>query len=304
MSAISVLMSVYNEPLDWIQLAIDSILNQTFTDFEFIIINDKPDRLDLKELLERNAAKDSRIRIHTNPENIGLTKSLNVGLKLCTGKYIARMDADDISLPTRFAKQVAYMDEYPDVIVCGCNVRFIGKKSIFLYSCLFEEDIDIRGQMLTNSGLAHPTVMIRRNTLVQNNIQYDESFLSAQDYKLWAQLSEFGKFHNLPQKMLLYRISDQQITKVKSDSQTQNRERVKLDFHKLYQEGRLLGPNTFTNKSNQKKLDSYFLRSRVYESLSISKAVKFIFSNRTKSSSKEIFFLFSYACYNTIFKHK
>lgn len=215
MSAISVLMSVYNEPLDWIQLAIDSILTQTFTDFEFIIINDKPDRLELKELLECNAAKDSRIRIHINPENIGLTKSLNVGLKLCTGKYIARMDADDVSLPERFAKQVAMMDSNPEIGVCGTYIKTFGEKEhIITYPERHEQCF-----IFFDSPFAHPVVMMRREVLDTNDISYDSQFKYAQDFDLWERLYSITQFANIPEILLYYRISGNQVTSAKAKDQ-------------------------------------------------------------------------------------
>lgn len=211
---VSVLMSVYNEPLDWIQQAIDSILTQTFNDFEFIIVNDKPDRMELKDFLERNTAKDSRIRIHTNPENIGLTKSLNVGLKLCTGKYIARMDADDISLPERFQKQVEYLNQHNQVIVVGTDIKYFGDVPKMTYSdWINPNDNEIKAQMLSNSGFAHPTVMIRHACLLDNKIEYDENYRQGQDYRLWELLYDFGEFANIKEKLLNYRLSNHQVSK-------------------------------------------------------------------------------------------
>ena len=101
---VSVLMSVYSEPKEWLISSINSILNQSFSDFEFIIINDNPTRSINSIVLNYFAITDSRVKIFENKSNIGLTKSLNKGLKLTEGKYIARMDADDISLPDRFFK--------------------------------------------------------------------------------------------------------------------------------------------------------------------------------------------------------
>ena len=99
MPKISVIMSVYSERVDWIRKSIDSILNQTYSDFEFIIVNDKPDKEENAQLLEEYAARDSRIKVLTNEENIGLTKSLNKAFALAEGEFIARMDADDMALP-------------------------------------------------------------------------------------------------------------------------------------------------------------------------------------------------------------
>lgn len=211
---ISVVMSVYNEPLKWISQSIDSILNQTFSDFEFIIINDKPDRSELSAFLENYAQKDKRIKLITNPTNLGLTKSLNIGLRQSKGEYIARMDADDISMPKRFEKQVAFMDSHPDVIVCGTKISYFGNVPLFTYNdWIHEKDEDIKGQLISNSCFAHPTVFIRKATLVSHSIEYDEEYKQSQDYRLWEILADFGKYANLKENLLYYRISNNQVSR-------------------------------------------------------------------------------------------
>lgn len=300
MPIVSVLMSVYKEPLEWIEESINSILNQTFSDFEFIIVNDNPTSAELSEFLSEFKNKDSRIKVITNPENLGLTKSLNVGLEQCRGKYIARMDADDISHPKRFEFQCEYLESHPDVIVCGSNVEFFGNKSIFLYNCLFENDIDIRGQMLTNSGLAHPSVLIRRSILLSNDIRYDENFKSAQDYRLWEQICPYGKFYNINQKLLKYRISGNQISNIHLVSQTKNRERIKADFIGRLESRTLLASCDLITKLQEEILNSYLLRSQIYSSFSIRLILKFILTNKTKCSIKEIIFMIVYATYKKI----
>ena len=121
MPKISVLMSVYNEPIDWMRQAIESILNQTYKDFEFIIVNDNPEREENQFVLNEYRNKDSRIIILCNEHNIGLTKSLNKGLTVANGEYIARMDADDIALPKRFEKQALYLAKNKNVFLCHTN---------------------------------------------------------------------------------------------------------------------------------------------------------------------------------------
>lgn len=125
MPEISVVLSVYNDA-KYVGVAIESVLAQTFTDFELIIIDDASTDESLS--IARDFA-DERIRIVENEENLGLTKSLNKGISLAQGKYIARMDSDDICLPTRFEKQVAYLDAHPDVGVCGGWVELIGEQA-------------------------------------------------------------------------------------------------------------------------------------------------------------------------------
>lgn len=217
---ISVIMSVYKEPLEWLRQSIDSILNQTYRNFEFIIICDNPYANDNIELLKDYAIKDSRIKLILNAENIGLTRSLNRGLAIARGKYIARMDADDISLPDRFEKQYIFMENHPEVIVLGTNINYIGKGAKFKINESFRySDAEIRAQMIFDNSLVHPSVLIRRSVLVEHSICYDENYRQSQDYRLWEQLLPYGEFSNLKDKLLHYRISEQQITKSNASGQ-------------------------------------------------------------------------------------
>ena len=122
---VSVVMSFYKEPLQWMNLALDSILDQTFRDFEIILICDNPDYKEGIAYAQKRAEQDSRVRLIINDTNIGLTKSLNKGIRLAEGKYIARMDADDIAFPQRFEKQVEFLENNPDVSVCASDVHII-----------------------------------------------------------------------------------------------------------------------------------------------------------------------------------
>lgn len=220
---VSVLMCVYNEPVEWIGQAVDSILEQTFRNFEFIIVIDNPDNASVKDFLQRKALSDARIRIMTNPRNIGLTKSLNVGLAQCRGRYIARMDADDISMPTRFEKQVDYLDLNPQVIVVGTHIRYFGDSSCFVQSDWIKDSNDeIKARMFSGSGFAHPSVMIRASALSRYHIAYDEEFTFGQDYRLWETLYDYGEFANIPEKLLRYRLSPKQNKRI-HDAATQVR---------------------------------------------------------------------------------
>lgn len=204
---VSVVMSVYKEPLDWIQESIDSILEQTFIDFEFIIINDNPERTELYGFLEDNRVKDNRIIIINNEQNIGLTKSLNKGLDCAQGKYVARMDADDIALPTRFEKQVNLLDLRADVGVCGSHIHYFGSSDLI---CGYPEtDGDM--YWFLKSNMAHPAVMIRKSVL--NGIYYNPRFVVSQDYALWIRLYEEGVvMYNIQEVLLRYRKSAGQIS--------------------------------------------------------------------------------------------
>ena len=204
---ISVIMSVYREPLDWIQESIDSILQQTFIDFEFIIVNDNPERTELNAFLKANRIKDNRIIIINNEKNIGLTKSLNKGLDCAQGRYIARMDADDIAMPTRFEKQVNLLELRGDVGVCGSHIHYFGASD---FICKYPETAEDMFWFL-KSNMAHPAVMIRKSIL--NGIYYNPRFVVSQDYALWIRLYEEGVvMYNIQEVLLRYRKSAEQIS--------------------------------------------------------------------------------------------
>jgi glycosyltransferase involved in cell wall biosynthesis len=209
---ISVVMSVYNEKTEWMCKSVDSILNQTFSDFEFIIINDNPTRIENSLLLEEYRKKDSRIIVLANEQNIGLTKSLNKGIKTAKGKYIARMDADDISLPERFEKQVNVMENNPNIIVCGSKIKVFGERKRRYYLQTPEKSDDIKDLLIRRNCISHSSIFIRKDILFMNNILYDENYIYAQDYKLWTDLYDFGDYYNIQEILLLYRTSKSHIS--------------------------------------------------------------------------------------------
>ncbi len=216
---VSVIMSVYMEPLEWLHKSIDSILNQTFKDFEFIIICDNPEYKEGIELLNEYCKKDDRIIVIYNEQNIGLTKSLNKGLEIARGRYIARMDADDISLPKRFQRQIKYMEQNPNVAACGTYAKTIDEKGKMLSQWVRETDpLIIRSQMLFKSPIIHPSAFFRR---IVNGapIVYDEEYVCAQDYALWASLCGKYDLFNVNEILLLYRLSGSQISSKKKDLQ-------------------------------------------------------------------------------------
>ena len=125
MPKVSVIMSVYREPLEWIDASIKSILVQTYGDFEFLIVNDNPESEELCHFLNEKALSDNRISLIANERNIGLTKSLNVALTKSNGEYIARMDADDIACLNRLSSQVEYLDKNANHSVVHSNYSLI-----------------------------------------------------------------------------------------------------------------------------------------------------------------------------------
>ncbi len=209
---ISVLLPVYNSEL-YIKEAIDSILNQTFSDFEFIIIDDASTDKSV-EIIQ--SYSDSRIQLIVKPQNLGYTNSLNYGLTIAKGDYIARMDSDDISLPFRFEKQVAFLEANLDVVACGTNYQILGTDYVVTKPELHE---DIKIELLTESCIGHPTVMLRNETLQKNQISYQIKFEPAEDYALWVHMLNYGKLHNLQEVLFLYRNHEGQVSVTKKEIQ-------------------------------------------------------------------------------------
>lgn len=217
---VSVVMSVYKEPLQWIRLAVDSILNQTFSDLELIIVCDNPDFSDGLEYLWESARKDSRVKVIVNKENLGPTRSFNIAIRASRGEYIARMDADDIALPQRLEKQVAFLDSNPQVSVCASDVHIIDASGKITRKRRYKRKRDQALNIISNS-MAHPSVTFRRSLLEERDPIYNEDYLYSQDYELWMFLMMKGyRFHTLEEPLLLYRKSSSQISVVKKQTQT------------------------------------------------------------------------------------
>lgn len=221
-SLVSVIMSIYSEPEEWIKEAIESVVNQTYVNLEYLIVNDNPTRsLNLK-IINEFRKYDDRIRVINNKENLGLTRSLNIAINLSKGKYLARMDADDISYTTRLENQVRFMELNPDVVVCGTNISYFGQEVVNKVKWIKFSNNDLKNRLFTGSCFAHPTVMIRKEILVKSNVLYDESYIYGQDYKLWVDLANKGEYCNLPEILLYYRKSTNQISSNKAILQKKN----------------------------------------------------------------------------------
>ena len=227
MPRVSVLMSAYNSE-QYIAEAIESILNQTFTDFEFIIINDGSTD-DTADVIRKYAKQDKRIKFIDNKKNSGLISVLNQGLDICTGEYIARMDSDDIATPARFATQVEYLDKHNDVGVLGTAIQLFGADNKVRK---YKENITFL-DVAYFSPVAHPTVMIRRDVLERHNLRYNPEHFAAEDYGLWAEMVKVTKIHNLPDVLLKYRTHNTQISNVHSKTQRDTSMKIRnsmIDF--------------------------------------------------------------------------
>ena len=200
-------MPVYNGS-KYLDDAIKSILNQTFQNLEFVIIDDGSTDDSLNIIKSYN---DNRIRLIENKENQGQSKTLNKGINLARGTYIARVDQDDISRSDRLEKQLEFMEKNSDIDVCGSWVELMGKQSDVLNLETRSEEIKI--SLLTNQNLAHPAVVIRKSTLIKHNLNYDPKFIIANDYDLWVRMFEYCSFANIPEPLVKHRVHHDQFSK-------------------------------------------------------------------------------------------
>lgn len=208
MVKISVIMPVFNEER-FVGLAIKSILNQTESSFEFIIIDDGSSD---KTVTMINGFGDRRIRLIKNHQHQGLTKCLNQGLKMAKGKFISRMDADDVSLPTRLREQVNFLEKNRDYGLCGTWVNLINEKGEIIGRRKYpSESKEISKVILRYNPVVHPTLMVRREVL-QTLGFYDESLDGAEDYDLVLRIGQKYKMANIPKRLLNYRIRPQAVS--------------------------------------------------------------------------------------------
>lgn len=202
--AVSVIMPVFNSE-KFLSVAIESILNQTFSDFEFIIIDDGSTDQSLKEI-KRYGVKDKRIRIINNASNLGICACLNRGLSLARGKYIVRMDSDDWSYPDRIKKQLFFMESHPNVVICGGTIRVCDAKLKVINPRRYPaSDREIRKKIFRINPFAHPAVMYKKETAIKAG-GYNEKLATVEDYDLYFRLGNLGQFANLTSAVLKLRI--------------------------------------------------------------------------------------------------
>ncbi|MFN8379622.1 MAG: glycosyltransferase family 2 protein [Anaerolineae bacterium] len=223
---ISVVMPVYNGG-SYLAAAVESILQQTYRDFELIALDDGSTD-GSSTLLDEYAQRDPRIRV-IHQTNRGLVPTLNHGLELATGEYIARMDADDISAPTRFEKQVAYLDSHPDVGVVGTWLTVIDKLGTPLYVMKMPvTNASIRWSLLKNNCIGHSTAMMRQS-LFRTIGGYDKAALHAEDYDLWLRAAQEVHLANLAETLLMYRQWPMSISSANNEIQNYTADRLRFE---------------------------------------------------------------------------
>lgn len=204
---VSVLMSVYNEKREYLKLSIESILKQSYNDFEFVIIDDCSDYY-VEELIKKYMLQDKRIRYFRNNRNLGLAESLNLGIHYCSSNMIFRMDSDDVSDSNRIKEQLNFLinDINEDVGVLGTNIAIINSEGEKIASRKFPETTEqIRKYLPYRSPFCHPSVAFRKNVVLEAG-GYDTNLRKGQDYDLWFRLAKMGiKMVNLDSELLKFR---------------------------------------------------------------------------------------------------
>jgi glycosyltransferase involved in cell wall biosynthesis len=223
---ISVVLPVYNAEA-YLQEAVTSILQQSYTHFEFILINDGSTDNSEKICLAFN---DKRIIYIKNETNLGLITTLNKGISLAKGEYIARMDADDVALPNRFKMQIEAFQRYTDALVVSSDYYSLnGSQKTKV--CNRKLSDEMKTTLLFATCFCHPTVMIKNN-FAKLNLCYDATSKHVEDYKLWMDLSFHGKFYNVAEPLLLYRSHPQQVSALYNDTQLKNSNLLRENYLK------------------------------------------------------------------------
>lgn len=220
MPKISVLMPVYNTA-PYLRDAINSILWQTYGDMEFIIIDDGSTDGSAGIIQE---IKDIRVKKIFHTEQKGVVASLNEGLAIAQGEYIARMDADDMSALNRFEVQNLFMDENPHIDLCGTGfiTKYQGPVKINP-----QQHEEIRVWLLFHCCIAHPTIMVRRSSIDRLGFSYDANYPHAEDYELWNRIAPNAQFTNLPLNLYYYRIHGGQVSTKHRQIQDYSARRIK-----------------------------------------------------------------------------
>jgi glycosyltransferase involved in cell wall biosynthesis len=230
---VSILLSVHNAE-STVGASVASLLAQTWTDFELLLVDDASTDGTAAVL---DTFTDPRIRRLRLPVNLGLTAALNEGLRMARGKYLARLDADDVATPDRLARQVAFLDAHPEIGVLGSSyeMRPPGCDPVPFRNP--SEQTHLRFAMLFDNAIAHPTVLMRRSLLANG---YDPAFPCAQEYALWAALWDCCGLLNLPETLVIYGHAPSRISVSRRPEQERLAAQVSLSLMRRLLPGRAL----------------------------------------------------------------
>jgi hypothetical protein len=236
---VSVVMPSYNTPEEYLRRAIESVLSQTHPNLELIVVDDGSTAGDAD--IVRSYA-DSRVVLLKNEVNRHVAATLNRGLEIARGQYIARMDSDDICLPHRIEAQVAFMERHPDIDIVCAQARLFGARD-GVFGPRVTNPARMRTELFFNCGVVHPTVMFRAGFIRQHGLRYEESldYRAAEDYEMWVRCADLGNMAEYPHILLNYRVhagqvsvaagSRQQVSTLRVRTQQLARLGIKPDEH-------------------------------------------------------------------------
>jgi len=269
---VSALLPVYNTSERYLRECMESILSQSFTDFELIIVNDRSTDPQVERVIK--SYTDSRIKYYVNERNLGISATRNRLMSLAKGKYWAIVDHDDISLKDRFKMQVDFLEKNPEVGVVSGGIYQFDEPQNRKYPILhLEHDRDIKLKLSRECELYHPAAMIRADIIRQNHLSYEEEYSPAEDRVLWYRMIPFTHFYNIQEPLIIYRWHNSNTSKTqqfKMDYATQKAqllfEREYPELYKLYPEKiqiKFLSFPLVTIKREVNKYKVYFLGLRL-----------------------------------------
>ena len=266
---VSVIMPVYNAER-FISETINSILSQSFTNFEFLITDDCSSDGTLKII---SSFKDPRITVFVNETNIGYVRILNQLINISAGDYIARQDHDDISVSDRLGQQILFMDNNPEVGICGCNAKMFGTRRWI--SSVPTEDSDIRAAFIMRNPYVHSSVLMRRSIFQGDRLlKYNNDYYPAEDYSLWFEISLIAKLANLPSSLLQYRTHSNNVSHLNGKDQIEKANAIRVRILEITlsisltdEEKRLHNLFSTSNQislSDLKSLEKWYLKILTY----------------------------------------
>lgn len=252
MPSISVVMNIYREPEGWLRKSIESVLNQTLSDFEFIIILDDPKNKLHRDIVGKYAIQDQRIRMMPNSQNLGVGRTLNRGIKAARGDYFAHIDGDDICYPDRLQKQYDFLESHPDIALVGSWTNRINAEGESIGLSRFPESPTlIRRLMPFQMTASHPTWMVRKEALVEAGGY--RPFPAAPDYDMLFRLIDAGyQVSNIQEPLVYYRINPDSITNTRAFKQ-----KICVSYiRELHRERKHSGNDTFSEEELNSRISA------------------------------------------------
>lgn len=261
---VSIVMSTYNETKDELKEAIESMLKQTFKEFEFIIILDNPSNEEHKLVINDYSSKDKRVIFIVNDKNIGLAASLNKGINIARGKYIARMDADDVSMPERLEKEYIFLKNNPQIDIVSTNKVDINDKGevINIPSALPEDDKLIKKILKITSIVTHSAVMFKKKSV--DDIGDYRLFPASQDYDLWLRASYYNlQFAIINEPLIKYRVRSNNISNTNPLKQILIKEYIQKMFKQRIKKG--------SDEFSVENLQKFLVKNKAFDEEQIEK---------------------------------